>query len=146
VAVVSFVYASCPESHGCPLALATLQRLDRELARREALASRVRLVTVSFDPARDTPGRMADLRKRLAPATAWQFLTAPDEAALAPVLADYGQDVMALVDIRGGETGVLQHVLKVFLLDDQLRIRNVYSAGLLDARLLLNDIETVLAD
>lgn len=146
VAVVSFVYASCPEAHGCPLALATVQRLDRELARRAALASRVRLVTVSFDPTRDTPARMADLRQRLAPATGWRFLTAPDPVALAPLLADYGQDVMALVDARGGETGLLQHVLKVFLLDDRLRIRNVYSAGLLDARLLLNDIETVLAD
>ena len=39
-----------------------------------------------------------------------------------------------------------RHVLKVFLLDESLRIRNVYSAGLLDARLLLNDVETVLAE
>jgi cytochrome oxidase Cu insertion factor (SCO1/SenC/PrrC family) len=145
-AVVSFVYASCPEAHGCPLALATVQRLDRELARRAELSGRVRLVTVSFDPGRDTPAHMAELRDRLAPAGAWQFLTAPGRAALAPVLEDYGQRVAALVDAEGVETGILQHVLKVFLLDDRLRIRNVYSAGLLDARLVLNDVETVLAE
>ena len=146
VAVVSFVYASCPEAHGCPLALATVQRLDRALARRPALAARVSLVTVSFDPARDTPARMAELRERMAPATAWRFLTASDAAALAPVLEDYGQRVVALVDAEGADTGLLLHVLKVFLLDDSLRIRNVYSAGLLDARLLVNDVETVLAE
>jgi cytochrome oxidase Cu insertion factor (SCO1/SenC/PrrC family) len=106
----------------------------------------VSLVTVSFDPARDTPARMAERRQRMAPATAWRFLTAPDAAALAPVLEDYGQRVVPLVGAEGADTGLLLHVLKVFLLDESLRIRNVYSAGLLDARLLLNDVETVLAE
>ena len=65
---------------------------------------------------------------------------------LEPVLADYGQRVMRLVDPAGADTGLLGHVLKVFLVDEFLRIRNVYSAGLMDARLILNDIQTVLAD
>jgi hypothetical protein len=38
----------------------------------------------------------------------------------------------------------MQHVLKVFLVDDQRAVRNVYSAGLLDHRLLLRDVETLL--
>jgi len=144
VAIVSFVYSSCGQ--GCPLALATLQRLDRELAASPELAGRVRLVTVSFDPSRDTPERMAELRDHLAPRGAWRFVTAPDDAALGPVLADYGQSVVRYLDADGVETGVLGHVLKVFLVDESLRIRNVYSAGLMDARLIRNDIETVLAE
>ncbi|MBW2445271.1 MAG: SCO family protein [Deltaproteobacteria bacterium] len=142
-ALVSFVYANCGQ--GCPLALATLQRLDRELARRPGLAGRVRLVTVSFDPARDTPERMAELRGHLAPTSEWRFVTASDEAALGPVLADYGQSVMRRIDPEGADTGLLGHVLKVFLVDEFLQIRNVYSVGLLDARLIVNDLETVLA-
>ena len=39
--------------------------------------------------------------------------------------------------------GALRHVLKVFLVDDQLRVRNVYSSGMLDPELVLSDVETV---
>ena len=144
VAVVSFVYGSCAE--GCPLAFASLQRLDRALAADPALAGRVRLVTVSFDPLRDTPERMAELRTHLAPKSRWSFVTARDAASLEPVLADYGQRVMRLVDAEGAETGLLRHVLKIFLVDEYHRIRNVYSTGLMDARLIRNDIQTVLAE
>jgi hypothetical protein len=34
-------------------------------------------------------------------------------------------------------------VLKVFLLDRAHRVRNVYSTGLLDAGLVLNDVKTL---
>ena len=54
-ALVSFVYTHCTDASGCPLSLASLQRLDRALAAREDLGPRVRLVTVSFDPERDDP-------------------------------------------------------------------------------------------
>ena len=39
---------------------------------------------------------------------------------------------------------VLRHVLKVFLVDANRDVRNIYSAGFLDTRLILADIETVL--
>jgi cytochrome oxidase Cu insertion factor (SCO1/SenC/PrrC family) len=144
VGIVSFVYANCGQ--GCPLALATLKRLDTELAARPALAGKVRLVTVSFDPERDTPERMGELRTAMAPRSEWRFVTAPDAAAVEPVLADYGQRVLRKIDPTGADTGVLSHVIKVFLVDEFLRIRNVYSAGLMDARLILNDVQTVLAE
>lgn len=38
----------------------------------------------------------------------------------------------------------LRHVLKVFLVDASGAVRNVYSTGLLDRRLLVNDVRTVL--
>lgn len=136
VAVIAFVYGGC--SDACPLALASLQQLDRDLAARPALAARTRLVTVSFDPMHDTPARMAELRAHLAPRGRWSFLTAPDEAALAPVLADFGQRVE-----RGDEARLL-HVLKVFLVDGRRDVRNVYSTGLLDPRLVAADVETLL--
>jgi len=50
LAVVSFVYLGCRDPGGCPLALATLVRLDRALAARRDLASRVRLVTAWCAP------------------------------------------------------------------------------------------------
>lgn len=137
VALVSFVYLSCPAA--CPTANAVLQDVDRRAAADDALRGRLRLVTVSFDPVRDTPARMHRLHESLAPRGDWRFLTAPDEAALAPVLVDYGQRVR---DDSGD--GRLEHVLKVFLVDDARRVRNIYSADFLDAQLLLNDVRTVL--
>jgi hypothetical protein len=103
-----------------------------------ARAARVRLACVSFDPANDTPERMRELREMMALKTDWAFLSGPgDPAAPAALLVDYGQDATPL------ENGAFRHVLKVFLIDDQLRVRNVYSAGLLDPALVIADIDTV---
>ena len=129
-ALVSFIYLSCPDA--CPAATAALARLDALLAERPALARRVQLVTVSFDPANDPPARMAALRASLAPRGRWRFLTAASEAAIARVLVDFDQDATP------------SHVLKIFLVDDAGRVRNIYSTGFLDVRLLLADLETLL--
>jgi cytochrome oxidase Cu insertion factor (SCO1/SenC/PrrC family) len=138
LAVVSFVYRACSDATGCPLSLAVLSRVDRALAARPELAGRVRLATVSFDPARDTPAKMGELAGLFAPRGEWVFLTAASPEELAPVLADFGQDVVEL------EPGVLRHVLKVFLVDGEGRVRNVYSTGFLRADVILADVETLL--
>jgi cytochrome oxidase Cu insertion factor (SCO1/SenC/PrrC family) len=145
LAVVSFTYLGCRDPSGCPLALATLVRLDRALASRPDLSRRVRVVSVSFDPARDRPADLARLREGLAPRADWRFLTAGDPEALAPVLAEFGQDVDRL-PAEGDAPAALGHLLKVFLVDSQGRVRNIYSTGFLDHRLLLRDVETVLRE
>jgi len=146
-AVVSFVYASCPDSGGCPLILATLRRMDRTLASNRALASRVHLVTVSFDPRNDTPKRLAKLREHLKPMGDWRFLTAESDQEIRPVLDDFGQDALRLVSADDGRSlGVIRHIAKVFLVDSDLAIRNIYSSGFLDDEILLLDIETLLLE
>ncbi len=145
LAFVSFVYLGCHDASGCPLALATLLRLDRALAARPELAGRVRLATVSFDPARDRPDDLARLREGLGPRSEWRFLTATGEADLAPVLADFGQD-RDVLPAGAGDTARLGHVLKVFLVDSRGDVRNVYSTGFLDHRLLVRDAETLLLE
>src|SRR6185295_9305307 len=71
LAVVAFVYTTCGEAAGCPLAEAIMQRLDRRLADDAALARRVRLLTISFEPARDTPAHMATTRTAFESKTNW---------------------------------------------------------------------------
>jgi cytochrome c peroxidase len=144
VALVSFAYLDCTDATGCPLALATLKRLDAELAARPALAGRARLVTLSIDPARDTAERMAAARRHLAPVGDWRFLTVERPEALEPVLADFGQDAAPVRGPDGADIGRIRHVLKVFLVDSNRDVRNIYSAGFLFIPILLNDIETVL--
>jgi cytochrome oxidase Cu insertion factor (SCO1/SenC/PrrC family) len=146
VALVSFVYRGCHQASGCPLALAALQQVDRVLAADAALAPRVRLFTVSFDPVGDTPQRMGELRRALAPRGDWSFLTARDATQLGPVLEDYGQDALRLLDPHGSPTALIRHVLKVFLVDWRGAVRNIYSAEFLRAELLLADVRTVLLE
>jgi cytochrome oxidase Cu insertion factor (SCO1/SenC/PrrC family) len=146
VALVSLIYTSCPAA--CPAALSIVQQVDREIARDSDLREAVRLVTVSFDPGRDTPAKMSALRKRFAPRADWRFVTAEDEAAIRPVLEAFGQDALRLVlsDDRDEEhtTPLLRHVLKLFLVDADGDIRNIYSSGLLSPELLMADIRTLL--
>jgi cytochrome oxidase Cu insertion factor (SCO1/SenC/PrrC family) len=146
VAVVAFVYTSCSEAAGCPVSTAVLHRLDGDVAADPALRQRVRLVSISFDPERDTPARLASVRSLHEPRTDWAFATAPDETRLAPLLADFGQPVARLRFDDGRWTGLYRHVLKVFLVDQQHHVRNVYSTGFLHPELILNDVRTVLLE
>jgi cytochrome oxidase Cu insertion factor (SCO1/SenC/PrrC family) len=146
LAVVALIYTSCAEASGCPLASAVLQRLDRQLAADVALAGRVRLISLSFDPERDTPERLARVRSLHAPRTDWIFLTTPNEQALRPILADLGQEVARLHREDGSWSGLFRHVLKVYLLDEQNRVRNIYSTGFLDAGLVVADLRTLILE
>jgi cytochrome oxidase Cu insertion factor (SCO1/SenC/PrrC family) len=142
LALISFVYLNCGEA--CPLATALLHRLDGELAKHPELARKVELVTVSFDPARDTPDAMRQLRERLAPKGRWRFLTSASPAALRPVLEDFGQDAVWIPG-EANAPDSLRHVLKVFVVDANGAVRQIYSTGFLDVRLVLADLRTLLS-
>ncbi len=142
VAIVSFIYRNCADANGCPAVLSLLRRLDRELARDEKLAGRARLVTASFDPARDTAEKMDELRGLLKPRGDWRFLTTHNEVQVEQVLGDFDQDVLLLAT-EDGEASVFAHLVKLFLVDDSGHVRNIYSSSLLDWRLVLNDIRTL---
>lgn len=146
IAVVSFIYTACPDRLGCPLASQTLRDLQARL-RESGLAGRTVLVTISFDPERDHPAQLAKYAQVYdADPALWRFLTAPSGRVLEAVLESYGQDRTPERDERGRPTGRIRHVLKVFLVDREGFIRNVYSAGFLVPDLVLNDIRTVLGE
>ena len=145
-AIVAFIYLSCHDAAGCPLLLASLQETDRRLAASPELRGRVRLVTVSFDPSRDGPAEMANLRSALAPRGDWRFFTSRDDVALRRVLEDFDQDAVRDLTREGTGESALRHVAKVFLVDGEGRIRNVYGSGFLDAQILVRDLETLLGE
>jgi cytochrome c peroxidase len=76
----------------------------------------------------------------------WLFLTAASEQALAPILEGYGQVVQKRYDEQGEAGGDFSHILRVFLIDRERRIRNIYSVAFLHADLILNDVRTLLAE
>jgi cytochrome oxidase Cu insertion factor (SCO1/SenC/PrrC family) len=146
IAVVSFIYTACPDRLGCPLASQTLRDLQERL-RESGLAARTALVSISFDPERDRPAQLAKYARIYdADPALWRFFTPPSPRVRDAVLDSYGQDRSPERDARGRLTGRIRHVLKVFLVDPEGFIRNVYSAGFLVPDLVLNDIRTVLGE
>lgn len=145
IVVLSFIYTSCNDVNGCPLATYVLSQLQNRLSREPDLLDQVRLITVSFDPVNDTPSVMEDYRSRIGkPEVEWHFLTAESEAALAPLLEDFGQSIRKDYDEQGNYTGSFSHVLRVYLIDRLARIRNIYSVSFLHADTLMSDIKTLL--
>ena len=142
-AVVAFVYLSCVEALGCPMSHAVLHGLDRTLADDPGLGARVRLVTLSFDPERDTPQRLGAQRRLHEPKTDWRFAVSATDADLRALLDDFDQPVAKLRYEDGTWSGLFRHVLKVFLVDPQHRVRAIYSTGFLDEKLVLNDLRTL---
>ena len=145
VAVVSFVYTACPDRLGCPLASLTLRDLQTRL-KDEGLSRDAVLLSISFDPLRDTPAQLAKYARVYgADPSIWRFMTAPSRRILESVLESYGQDRAPVYDEHGRFTGRYAHVVKVFLVDQEGYIRNIYSSGFLVPELVVNDIKTVLA-
>jgi cytochrome c peroxidase len=144
VVVLSFVYMSCPDANACPLATYVLTGIQRRALEDPSLRDQVRLVTLSFDPEHDRPEVMRQQAGHLArDGFDWQFLTTDSEQSLAPILSAYGQTVQKDYDRDGRALGTISHVLRVFLIDREKRIRNIYSTSYLHADTLWSDIRTV---
>jgi len=148
VTVMSFIYTRCAAPKACPYATGVLKQLYQLSSENTALANGMRLISMSFDPVVDTPERMAayaGLADRGSSAAPWRFLTARSKTELQPILEAYGQ----AVDKKKNPfdpTGPLNHTLRVFLIDRDGNIRNIYSSGTLDPRLVLADVRTLMLD
>lgn len=149
--VLSFIFTRCSDARGCPLATAVLHQVHAATAGDPELARNVKLVTLSFDPGHDSPatmakyGRVAVTRETRSP---WEFLTTPSEKELAPILAGYGQLVQRPTGLPapGVQATSPTHMLRVYLIDRQQRIRNIYGLDFLDPRLLMADVQTLMLE
>jgi len=143
IVVLSFIYTQCRDARGCPLASAVLAQLRRRVDGDPVLSQRVRLISLSFDPAHDTPAVMREYGARFVrESSGWQFLTAASEAALQPILNAYRQTRQKAPGANG-KLSTYSHLLRVFLIDEHRIIRNIYSADFLDPALLVYDIITL---
>jgi cytochrome oxidase Cu insertion factor (SCO1/SenC/PrrC family) len=151
ITLLGFIYPTCVDPEGCPLAYRVFDELKESIIATPALSGRVRLVTLSFDPARDTPtvmrryagSRIRDEGRGLN----WYFLTTRSVRELMPLVEGFGQDVRYSIDRGNGRVRrELSHVLKVFLIDRTGSIREIYTSTFLHPRIVLNDIETLLME
>jgi protein SCO1 len=148
VSVLGFMYTYCRDPIGCPLAYRIMVATRDALLKDSALSAQSQLISLSFDPTNDTPEQMARYGHGQADAAhvRWRFLTTASVPKLLPLLEGLGQDVSVETDARGKPTRTLNHLLKVFLIDRQLWVREIYSVATLDVAALVNDMRTVARD
>lgn len=136
--LLSFIYTSCPAA--CPLLTQRMALLQASLRGAGVFPSRVAFLSVTVDPVRDSGAGLARYAKGFgADPGGWRFLREAPER-LRPVLAAYDEWTRHL---PGGE---LDHPARLYLLDPQGRIREIYSLSWFDERQALLDIQTLLRE
>ena len=145
--VLSFIFTTCDDVNGCPLATYVMRSVQDALQADPLTANKARLVSFSFDPLFDTPDVIDAYGAQFrAEGFDWQFLTTEGAAALDPILSAYDQWVIRDYDTNGEHMGTMSHILRVFLIDESRRIRNIYSTSFLHADTVANDVRSLLIE
>ena len=148
ITVLSFIYTRCAAPKACPYATGVLSQIHDLSVDDKTLAKSMHLVSLSFDPEYDTPQRLAAYSENVRDQKSgcdWSFATAKSRAELQSILAAYDQAVDKRTNPADPQ-GPLYHTVRVFLIDKEGRIRNIYSSGTLDPRLVLADVKTLLLE
>jgi protein SCO1 len=136
--VVSFIYTTCNGS--CPATTHNLYRVQQALKGAGLWAGQVEFVSISLDPARDTPEVLRRYAKIYgADPDAWHFLTGPPDK-VSRVVTSWGMWA------RIGPSGVLDHPSRIFLIDPRGRQREIYNLEFLTPEGVLQDVRTVLQE
>jgi cytochrome c peroxidase len=139
VVVLTFFYTRCADGNACPLTTSVLRGVQTGL-REHRLGDKVRILSVTFDDARDTPVALRSYRDAAGADALWRFARPETRDALDAILAAYDQRVVARAD------GSITHPMRVYLVDSERRLRQIYSQSWLHADVLLSDIETLLLE
>jgi cytochrome c peroxidase len=146
--VLAFIYSSCNDEDGCPLSSYVLYQLKDEIEKNQELEKKLKLVSLSFDPRFDTPEMIKlyenGFKKKGEVKNYWEFLTTKNETTLDPILKAYGQDVQR-INSSDKKVSVFSHILRVYLIDKEKRIRNIYNVDFLHKDMILNDVKNLIA-
>ena len=124
--VADFIYTNCPAE--CPMMTARMHRVEKQLRGEND----VRLVSISVDPARDTPPVLENFAHRFGgPTNQWIFLTGSP--------ATIHQIAYTTFHV-GDVIGKIEHSTKFVLVDKRAQIRGYYST------LANDDIPAMLKD
>lgn len=145
ITLLSFVYTYCTDPLGCPLIYTTMLDVKQRVVSDPTLRDRVRFVSISFDPTNDTPEAMQIYGGKHAKdqSLPWHFLTTFSPYFLTSILEGYGQDIEIETDANGRPTRAIAHMVKVFLIDAEGTVREIYSTAFLHSEVMYHDIKTV---
>lgn len=146
--LLSFIYSRCDDVNGCPLSSFVLYQIKSEMEKDPVLADNLKLISLSFDPEYDTAEVLklyANNFKYAGNKGEWMFISTSSEKNLEPILQAYSQDIQREMSLKSGADKI-SHMLRVFLIDPKLQIRNIYSVAFLHKDLLINDLKTLMLE
>lgn len=128
---VSFVFTNCKGV--CPLISAKLARVRDTLAADGLLGTEARLVSITVDPARDTPEVLREYAGHFggSPPSVWAFLTGSPPEAVRSVIQDGFRVTAVDPSILPADASAdyqVQHSPRVMVVDRRGRIRSTYNA------------------
>ena len=134
--VITFIYTRCPLPQFCPLMDRRFAEIQAMAAADPALNGKVRLLSISFDPATD---RAAVLRAHATKAGAdpavWRFATA-EESVVDRLAATFGVNVIREKD------GTITHNLRTAVVDANGRIVSVHDSNAWSAASIVDELKT----
>jgi protein SCO1/2 len=143
VIVVNFIFTHCET--GCLISTAKLKDVQNAF-----MDKPFHLVSISFDPAHDTPAAMKEYAKRFrADLANWTFLTGTPEE-IEPVLFDYKIEVN-----RGGKkdatgailtSSIVDHGMKSYVIDRAGTKRFEYWGQDFDTKVVMKDLAKLLSE
>jgi cytochrome c peroxidase len=147
IVLLGFVYLSCDDVKGCPLTTFVMGQIKSEIDKINDLSDNVRLLSLSFDPQRDTPSILKKSSMHTgSDEQIWSLVTTKNQHMLNPILKKYSQPIQRIYDKDGKSTGKINHILRVFLIDKNKQIRNIYTNSFLHKDIVLSDIKTLLLE
>jgi protein SCO1/2 len=135
---VTFIYTRCPLPDFCPLMDRHFAAIQKALAGDPALASRVHLLSVSFDPQHDTPAVLKTHAGRLhADPAVWSFLTGA-RGTLDTFAGGFGVNIIR----EDGTPTEIVHNLRTAVIDGNGRLVTVLRGNEWQPADLLNALRT----
>lgn len=140
VRLTSFIFTRCPDI--CPATTANMVALQAELQKQGLFGKDVEFVSITFDPANDTPEVLQQYAERMGiDPSGWTLLRGEEEEVKA-LAGKYNLSIVRIDD------GLFAHsVTSLLLIDGQQRVRNIYRMGEdMENDKILADIQTLLKE
>jgi len=138
VVLLAFVFTTCPGV--CPLISRQMSALQAGLKDAGLFGRQANLVSVTVDPETDTAKVLAEYAQKFgADPAGWRFLR-ESPAKIQPVLKAYDEWTKLL------PKGELDHPARVYLIDQQGNIREIYSLAFFNEKQALIDVRTLLGE
>lgn len=137
VTLIEFIFTNCPDI--CPTTTYNMVQIQEQLKREGLTGRQIKMVAITFDPARDTPEVMRAYANRLKMDSSMWVLLRGEEAQSAQVAKSYGVTVQKLND------GSFVHTTSsLFLIDGDRKIRQIYRMGSdMDLNRIAEDIRSL---
>ncbi len=118
---VTFIFTRCPLANYCPLMSTHFLAVQQELSK-EGTAKKWHLLSLSFDPAHDTPDKLQDYAKiHGADASCWTFATGKPG-----VVTNFGAGFGLTARY---DEGLLNHNLRTVVIDAKGRVQHIFKGN-----------------